>query len=323
MVARISYPAPMHKAFLPGAGLGTRLRPLTDHLPKPLVPLFHRPLVMHVLDACRAAGLVKFAINTHHLPESWAETFPPTDPCPWQGENGVTAWQTRHAACPVTLFHEPILLETGGGLRNIREWIGRDGILVHNADIFSTQPLRPLIDTHLASGLPVTLALRPTGPDLHVAIDSTETRVTDIRERLGRAAGTHQFTGVYCVAPAFLELLPAAEPVSVIPAFLALARVGKLGCVVIDEGVWLDLGTPATALAVHLEPPVDPGVPRIHPLARIDPAAEIDEKSWVGPDATVAAGVVLRSSWVFPGTSVAAGRYERSILLPDGSRLSA
>ncbi len=312
----------MHKAFLPGAGLGTRLRPLTDHLPKPLVPLFHQPMVVHVLDACRRAGLMKFAINTHHLPDLWAEFFPPSDPCPWRGENGVAAWQARHAACPVTFFHEPLLLDTGGGLRNVREWMGRDAVLVHNGDIFSTMPLRPLIDAHLASGLPATLGLRATGPALHVAIDANESRVTDIRNRLGRAEGTHQFTGIYCASPALLECLPPGEPASVIPAFLHLARHGNLGCFLMDEGEWFDLGDPATALDTHLDPPVDPGVPRIHPLAAIDPAAEIDERSWVGPGAMVAANAVLKRSWVFPGAPVPAGHYDRAILLPDGCRLN-
>ena len=56
------------QAFILGAGLGTRLRPLTDALPKPLVPLFHKPLALWAVEACEAAGCRRFAINTHHLP---------------------------------------------------------------------------------------------------------------------------------------------------------------------------------------------------------------------------------------------------------------
>jgi len=59
------------QAFILGAGLGTRLRPLTDVLPKPLVPLFHKPLAMWAVEACEAVGCNRFAINTHHLPEKW------------------------------------------------------------------------------------------------------------------------------------------------------------------------------------------------------------------------------------------------------------
>ncbi len=61
----------IQKAFMLGAGLGTRLRPLTDRLPKPLVPLFHRPLIEWGMMACRDLGISQFAINTHHLPDEW------------------------------------------------------------------------------------------------------------------------------------------------------------------------------------------------------------------------------------------------------------
>ena len=79
------------QAFILGAGLGTRLRPLTDVFPKPLVPLFHKPLAMWAVEACEAAGCARFAINTHHLPEKWV---------------GFGAGRN------MIFFHEPILLET-------------------------------------------------------------------------------------------------------------------------------------------------------------------------------------------------------------------
>lgn len=311
----------MHKAFLPGAGLGTRLLPVTRLLPKPLVPLYHRPLVVHAIDACRAAGIIKFAVNTHHLPQAWANAFPASDPCPWRGENGQPAWQARHAACPVAFFHEPILLDTGGGLRNVREWIGRDSVLVHNADIFSTIPLRLFIEAHIASGHPASLLLRSKGPALHVATDPSGTRVTDIRRRLGRAEGTRQFTGIYCAGPELLEHLPPGEPASVIPAFLRLADEGRLGAVVIDEGVWLDLGDPATLLAAHLVPPLDPGVPRHHPQARIDPAARVDPATWVGPGARLGPTCKLEQCVVFPDAVVPPGCHDHALILPDGNVL--
>ena len=215
----------MTKAFILGAGLGNRLRPLTDRLPKPLVPLFHRPLAEWAMAACSRAGIQRFAINTHHLPEAW---------------NGFGAGNE------VTFFHEPILLETGGGLKNIATWIGSDPLLVHNGDIFSTLPLEKLIAAHEASGLPVTLALRSEGTAKHIAINAAGTRVTDIRKILGRAEGTHVFSGIYCVNPGFLDGIPADEKISVIPAFLELAKAGKLGAIVLDEGLWLDLGDRAS-----------------------------------------------------------------------------
>lgn len=278
---------PVHQAFILGAGLGTRLRPLTDHLPKPLVPLFHRPLAEWAIDACVRAGIRRFAINTHHLPEAW------------QGFAG----QARMAGHDITLFHEPILLETGGGLKNIAAWIGDQPLLVHNGDIFSTLSLDKLIAAHEASGLPVTMALRSEGDARHIAVNAAGDRVTDIRGKLGRGDGSHVFTGIYCVNPGFLAMLPADEKVSVIPAFLELAEQGRLGAVVLDEGVWLDLGDHESYLKAHRELALGP---EIHPLAVVETGAVVGN-SVVGPGAIIESGAIVRNSVVWPGTRVEAG----------------
>ena len=269
----------MNQAFILGAGLGNRLRPLTGRLPKPLVPLFHRPLAEWAMDACARAGISRFAINTHHLPE---------------------AWNDFEAGHEVTLFHEPVLLETGGGLKNIASWMGEAAVLVHNGDIFSTLPLEKLIAAHEASGLPVTLALRSAGTAQHIALDPTATRVTDIRKMLGRAEGSHVFTGIYCVSPDFLDLLPAGKKISVIPAFLELAKIGQLGAIVLDEGVWLDLGDRESYLQAHRELDLSPA---IHPQATIEPRATV-ERSVVGPGAVIEAGAIVRDSVIWPNTRV-------------------
>lgn len=271
----------MQKAFILGAGLGTRLRPLTDHLPKPLVPLFHRPLAEWAMEACVAVGIGRFAVNTHHLPDAWRDFGVGND---------------------VTLFHEPVLLETGGGLKNIATWMGGDSVLVHNGDIFSTLPLKKLIAAHEVSGLPVTLALRTEGLAKHVALDSSGSRVTDIRRQLGVAEGTHLFTGIYCVNPDFLKLIPVGEKISVIPSFLELAKSGQLGAIVLDEGVWLDLGDRESYLQAHRQSGLGPA---IHPLAKVDSGARV-ERSVIGPGAIVENGAVVRDSVVWPGGRVLA-----------------
>jgi NDP-sugar pyrophosphorylase family protein len=274
----------VHQAFILGAGLGTRLRPLTDRLPKPLVPLFHRPLAAWALDACARAGVRRFAINTHHLPKAWNDfaTLP------------------ENLRRDITLFHEPVLLETGGGLKNIAPWIEDGPLLVHNGDIFSTLPLDRLIAAHEASGLPVTLALRSEGAEKRVALDDSLSRVTDLRHELGRAPGTHVFSGIYCVNPDFLNLLPTGEIISIIPAFLELAKAGKLGAIIIDDGVWLDLGDRNAYLQAHRELALGPA---IHPDARIESGSCV-ENSVVGPGTVVASGATIRDSVLWPDTRI-------------------
>lgn len=277
----------MTQAFILGAGLGTRLRPLTDRLPKPLIPLFHRPLAAWAMEACRAVGISRFAINTHHLPEAW----------------NLADLGTRQATETVDFFHEPLLLETGGGLKNLTSWIGSGPLLVHNGDIFSTLPLGRLVAAHQASGLSVTLAVRSEGEARHLALDPSGTHVTDIRETLGRAPGTHVFTGIYCISPGFLDLIPPHEKISVIPAFLELAAAGKLGAVVLDEGVWMDLGDRASYLEAHRQ--LDLG-PAIHPSARVSAGAVV-EHSIIGPGAVVESGASVRNSVVWPGGHISDG----------------
>ncbi len=313
----------IRKAFLPGAGLGTRLRPLTDLLPKPLVPLFHRPLIEWAMESCRAAGISDFAINTHHLAERWEILLRQgyggqvVDGGPvlrsfseggWEiegegiaGGNGLPSKTGSWQGLPLHLFHEPVLLETGGGVKNIEAWAAGESVLVHNGDIFSSLPLDRLIAAHEASGLPVTLALRSDGVAKHIALDGN--RAIDIRGMLGRAEGTHVFSGIYCFNPDLFGLIPAGEKVSVIPAFLELARQGRLGAVVLDDGDWRDLGDPAAYLAAHRELALGPAV---HPDAILDPSASA-ERSVIGPRAEIGAGAVVRDAVVWPGAKVGAG----------------
>src|SRR5438045_6285290 len=90
------------QAFVLGAGLGLRLRPLTEHLPKPLVPIYQKPLITFSFDHLIAAGCETFVVNTHPHPERFSEFFP------------TTTYRNR----PIRLLHEPELLGTGGGIKN-------------------------------------------------------------------------------------------------------------------------------------------------------------------------------------------------------------
>ncbi len=281
-------------AFILGAGLGNRLRPLTSLRPKPLVPLFHRPLAEWAMLACAGLGIERFAINTHHLREAW-DGF---------GED-----------FQVTLFHEPVLLETGGGLKNIEPWLGDESVLVHNGDIFSTLPLEQLIAAHEASGMPVTLALRSVGEARHIALNPAGTRVVDIRNALGQAAGTHVFTGIYCVNRSFLGSIPPHEKISVIPAFLELAKTGQLGAIVLDQGVWLDLGDRESYLRAHRDLALEPA---IHPEARVEDGAII-ERTTIGAGAVVEAGAVIRDSVLWPSARVLGGAVLQDCIVFSGS----
>jgi aminoglycoside/choline kinase family phosphotransferase/choline kinase len=225
-------------AFVLGAGLGTRLRPLTDRLPKPLLPIGGRPLVLAAMERLAAGGVRRFLVNTHHLPEAWGAAFP----------------DGRMGAATVELVHEPELLETGGGLANIAGRLGEDEteLLVWNGDILCDTDLRPLAAAHRRSGAEATLLLRPAGPNANVRADA-EGRVTDLRDRLGSADRAFQFTGIAVVSRAFARATPAARE-SLVEEFLRRVRAapGSIRGHVDGNGAWDDIGTPEAYAAAHL-----------------------------------------------------------------------
>lgn len=277
----------IHKAFILGAGLGTRLKPLTDSLPKPLVPLYHEPMVNYALRHCVSAGITDFAINTHHLPEMWNQYFP-------DGTFNGTK---------IEFFYEPILLETGGGIKNVASFIGDDPMLIYNGDILTDLDISALMDAHLQSGDIATLALFPTGPNCNVAVE--EGRIVDIRHARGVHPGNHQFTGIYCINPEILDLIPAGETISIVPAFLELIEQGKIGAFVSESATWHDLGSRSSYFDAHelLRSSSQP----IHEKAMIDPSAVICVESCViGADATIGKDAKLKNTIIWPGASVAA-----------------
>ncbi|HCL96190.1 MAG TPA: hypothetical protein DHW77_00310 [Verrucomicrobiales bacterium] len=287
----------LHKAFILGAGLGTRLRPLTNVLPKPLVPVFHEPMANYALRHCQSAGISEFAINTHHIPDAWQKTYP-------TGE---------FAGCPLRFFHEPILLETGGGIRNIASFIGTDPLLVYNGDIFTDINISRLIEAHEQSGNIATLALRSHGANCNVNISGKY--VSDMRNILGDTPGTHQFTGIYCLEPEILSLIPDIDIVSIVPAFIELIKQNKLGAVVLDDGDWFDIGDPKAYRDVHQHLRKN-RTDAIHPDAIIDPSAKIDCGTCViSPGAKIGRNVQLHDTIVWPNATVDANsQYDHAII---------
>ncbi|MBN1613596.1 MAG: NTP transferase domain-containing protein [Deltaproteobacteria bacterium] len=223
-------PEPIRTAFILGAGLGRRLRPLTEKCPKPLLPAGGRPMIHYVMEHLRKAGVERFIINTHHCPEAYEKAFPDGR---WRG-------------VPVTLRYEPVLLDTGGGLKNIEDLLTCDKrLFVYNGKILTDLPLKPLIEAHEEGGSEVTLGLRSDGPLCNVSLDEWGA-VRDLRHVLGRTGGRLcQFAGIYIAEKSFFRRLQAGRAESVVEAWLRVIQEGKGGIrgVVIDEGRWHNLGT--------------------------------------------------------------------------------
>lgn len=268
------------KAFVLGAGLGTRLLPLTDIYPKPLVPFYHEPLIFQTLRRCREAGIEEVMINTHHLPHTWKEFFPDPE---WEGMR-------------LSFSYEPVLLDTGGGIKKVEDWINGEPVLVCNADNLCDFPLSEVITEHLAGNSLATLVLRKEGYNTNVAFDPDSRLIIDIRHCLGIHYGTHQFTGIYCLSPELLRDIPEGQPISIIDTLLLHVPEGKVRGLTYDTGYWLDLGTLDNYIDAHKS---FPGV-KIHPDAKIAPGALLDPFCVIGPDASIPADAILSECIVWP-----------------------
>lgn len=294
----------MNQAFVLGAGIGERLRPLTEQLPKPLVPVFHRPLITYAFNHLIAAGVSRLVVNTHHIPEAYARAFPE------QSYRGV----------PIQFRNEsPVRLETAGGIANVRDLLGNEPFLVYNGDILTDLPLKPLLTEHRESGNLVTLVLRSHGPSLHIAFDPRRGRVTDIRNKVGTGdAGQYLFTGIYACDPAIHDWITPGKVESVIPIFLKMISEGaKLGAVVIDEGSWWDLGSRTAYLSAHSALNGMYGA-AIDPAAQIEDGAILRGINVIGADAVIESGAQLEDTIVWPGGRVVRGAVLKRCIVRSG-----
>jgi len=230
MTIKIMKNKQINTAFILGAGLGTRLRPLTENIPKLLLEIGGKPIITYAMEHLKAVGVKRFIVNTHHCAEKYAEAFP---------ENN---WED----IPIIFRHEPVLLDTAGGIKNIEDLIADDErIIVYNGDIITSMPIELLIKRHFELKTTVTLALRSTGPLLNVNIDK-DSFVCDMRHILkNEGVKSCLFSGIYIVEKSFLKRLTAGKIESIVLPLLEMIKENprSVGAVVIDDGVWYDVGT--------------------------------------------------------------------------------
>lgn len=299
-------------AFVLGAGLGTRLKPLTDMRPKPLIPIFGKPLITFAMDQLAALGVENFVINTHHLPGQFDAYFS-------SGEYGGR---------PVKLVYEPVLLETGGGIKNAEPWIGQDIFIVYSGDILTDMPLAPLVEEHLRLGNDVTLALRDTGLARGIAIEKN--RIVEIRGKQNRE-DAYDFANVSVWSSEIFRQISPGEKTSFIPVLTRwLAEGGKIGGIVLNENHWFNIGSRAEYLKVHRtieelcwKPPyvTDPHWPvRVDPTASIGPGVELSGFASVGPHCRIGERSLVRDTILWDKAEIASRAHVEGCILRDGGR---
>ena len=285
--------------MLLAAGLGTRLRPLTDLRPKPIVPVANRPLAAFAMEHLAQSGARSIVANTHPDPEQVESTL--------------------RAACPTAVdlrfSRETRLLGTAGGLQKARGLFENPEapVLVMNGDTLFAPDLRHAHAEHLSRGAVATMILRRTPePDRFGAIGID--RDGWVRSLLGvpseaRVVESLMFTGVHILAPEAFSAIPDSGCI-IRTAYRHWVDSGAAVLGLVDESPWADLGTVSEYHRLNLElasglfawPGVEPRDGCILPSS-LEPAANI-RQSVIGADVEIGEGVTLDRCVVWPETRV-------------------
>lgn len=237
------------EAFILAAGLGTRLRPLTNSRPKALIEIEGKTLLEINLEKLIQNGASRIVINVHHF-ASMIEDY----------------IQSRRWGTEILISRESdVLLDTGGGLKHAESlFTGTSPIIIHNVDILSDINIKQLIATHCQSSSIATLCVSRRDTSRKLLFDKNQQLIGwhnqasgEFKWSNGPAAYTSlAFSGVACISPQLLPLLPkATEPYPIIPEYLSIAQSHEVKAFEHSPETWLDVGKPdSLSLARQLFP---------------------------------------------------------------------
>jgi NDP-sugar pyrophosphorylase family protein/thiamine kinase-like enzyme len=291
--------------FILAAGQGERLRPITDHIPKPLVPLAGRPALQYVLDKIAHLPYSEIGINTRYKYEV------------------IEDWVSQYSLHDrINLFHEETVLGTGGALKNAEAFLGLGTFLVHNSDILSDIDLNKLLDHHQSSGNLVTLAVHDC-PKFNSLVIQEKGMLAGMKKDLPEEnALLKAFTGIAVYEPEFLTFLPAGES-SVVDAWFHARTAGHdIGTFDMTGCSWSDIGTPsAYASAVFDMLRSEGETVYVYPSMKDCNDVELQGNVVIEEGCVLQGEVVLRNCIVLPGGNVRAIResplHENCIIGPD------
>jgi mannose-1-phosphate guanylyltransferase len=279
-------------------GLGTRLLPLTNKTPKPMLPIANLPVTEHQLLAAKAAGITKVVLATAYL----AETF-----TPYFGDGTKWGLELKYA-----LESEP--LGTGGAIRNAAELIlseisENEPIVVFNGDVLSQHDLAAQIKLHQNSSAAATLHLvnvedaRPYGC---VPFDENG-RVAAFLEKMENPVTNSINAGCYVFSPQVIKEIELGKVVSVErEVFPELLKRGKVVQAFVDNSYWLDMGTPK-ALLKGSQDYVGSREYIVGENSKISSSAKISGASAIGKNVTIGENVEITSSIIRDGVTITEG----------------
>lgn len=294
-------------------GFGTRLSPLTNKTPKPMLPIANLPVTEHQLLVAKAAGITKVVLATAYL----AETF-----TPYFGDGSNWGMELKYA-----LEREP--LGTGGAIRNAAELIlaeisADEPIVVFNGDVLSRHNLATQIQLHQSLSAAVTLHLvsvedaRPYGC---VPFDDNG-RVTDFLEKMANPITNTINAGCYVFNPQVVSEIELGKVVSVErEVFPEILKAGRVIQAFVDDSYWLDMGTPR-ALLKGSQDYVGVRDFIVGQNSNISASAKISGASAIGNQVTIGANVEISASIIRDGAVIAEGCRLESVFVESNAMVS-
>ena len=233
------------KAMIFAAGLGTRLKPLTDHMPKALVPVAGRPMLEHVILKLKAAGFNELVINIHHFGEQILDFLRANQ------NFGLTIHISDERDC---------LLDTGGGIRKAEPFFrGNEPFLIHNVDILSDTDLKALYEYHRQSGNDATLLASRRKTIRYLLFDdekrlcgwiNKDTLQTKPEGFAYNPEHHHEyaFSGIHVISPSLFHYMDErwTGKFSIMDFYLQTCREARIGVRLTDTLRLIDIGKPET-----------------------------------------------------------------------------
>jgi NDP-sugar pyrophosphorylase family protein len=226
------------KAMILAAGLGTRLRPLTNDRPKALVEIAGRTMLEITVERLRQFGVSEVIVNVHHFGDQVIEYLK------GRGNFGMR----------IEVSREDVLLDTGGGLKKaawfFREGGGDEAFILHNVDVLSTIDLGKMAEFHAERGALATLAVQDRETSRYLLFDEQGwlcgRRVSGAADEMVRPAKQAQalaFSGIHVISPRLLGMMTEEGAFSIIDSYLRMAGAGeKIAAFRADDYDWRDLG---------------------------------------------------------------------------------
>ena len=277
------------KAILLAGGKGTRLRPLTIHTPKPIVPIFNRPFLHYQLDLLkRVPEIDEVILSLNYQPRRIEEMF---------GDGSDSGLSIRYVV-------EPAPLGTAGAVRYAGESI-RESVVVFNGDVLTQMDLAAVIELHRDRRARATIVLTPVANPSAYGLVETDS-AGNIRRFLEKP-NADEITcdtinaGIYVLEPETFDRIPKEVPWSIERSFFpSLIERGETFIAYVDRGYWIDIGTPEKYMQVHAD--------IMDARYRMPPYADRPALAWVAPDARIEEGAVIEGPcFIDEGVVVKAG----------------